>query len=191
MKKIILAFLLVSSLSLASVRLQGQASLLGVGYGLGLGMNVVPLVMDIGVEGSQSASPVINSKGSYRDDGTGLLVPYEGKVKLNTTRVGGFVALHFPGISLLPVVGALANPVLHFGTQRINMAVEGEVRLADNGAAVNENIVGQGSYFLLGFPSYLGPLFIEPAFGSQHIYLPEYANYKNSPEIQISAGLAF
>lgn len=191
MKKILGIVLILCSVALAGFRAQGQASLLGVGYGVGVGVNVVPLLLDVGVEGAQIASPVINSKGTYHDDRTGEFLPYEGKVKLNTTRVGGYLALHFPGINLLPVLGALANPVLHFGTQRINMAVEGEVRLADNGAAINENIVGQGSYFLLGFPAYLGPLFIEPAFGSQHIFIPQYANYKNSPEVQLSLGLSF
>lgn len=192
MKKIIfLAFFLIMSWSFATVKLQVQGSTLGTGYGLGLGTNVVPLIMDIGFEGMMYSSPQINSKGTYKDESTGILVPYEGKIDLKTTRAGGYIALHFPGLSLVPIIGIISNPVLHFGTQHIKINVEGNVRLADNGNAIDENLVGQGSYFLVGFPTYIGPLLIEPAIGSQHIFVDGFANYKNTPEAQLAVGLSF
>ncbi len=189
-KTLVLISILFSTV-FAGIRLQGQASTLGTGYGLGLGLNVVPLIMDIGIEGATYQMPTFSSKGSYTDEGTGANIPYDGNVGLKSTRAGAFVALHLPVANLLPFVGFLFNPVLHFGTQHVEMSVDGSVRLLNGGSAIGESLVGEGSYFLVGFPTYLGPFFIEPALGTQHIFVADYCNYKNTPEAQLAIGLSF
>jgi hypothetical protein len=190
MKKV-LAVLLFCTLSWSTIRIQCQADVIGTGVGLGLGGSLIPLFMDTGIEGSVYGLPTFKSVGSYRDDATGIVVPYEGKATLRMARAGLYCQLKIPGADMLPIVGALFHPVFHFGSQNGILSVEGTVRPINNGDAIGDSLPVRGSYFMVGFPAYLGPLFIEPGIGSQHIFVPGYANYKNTVDAQIAAGLVF
>jgi hypothetical protein len=107
-------------------------------------------------------------------------------------RVGGYCQLKIPGADMLPMVGPLFHPIIHFGSQNGIVSIEGTVRPINNGAAIAESLPVRGTYFMVGFPSYIGPFFfIEPGFGSQHLFVPGYANYKNTIDAQIAAGLVF
>jgi hypothetical protein len=191
MKKYCLILLLIlwCSTAFSELRLQGQAGLLGTGYGLGLGQQIIPFLLDGGLEGSMYSIAPFKSVGSYNDDNLGL-VQYSGEIGLTTTRVGGYFKFNFPLLDLVPVIGILGHPTLHFGTQNGIASVTGEVRPLNNGIPIEAATQIKGSYFSLGFPSYLGPLFIEPSFGSQHIFLPGYGNYKNTIDASLAIGFS-
>ena len=180
MKKIIL-LLCIISLGFSAIRLQGQAAVLGYGLGLGLGARVIPELLEMGIEGSTHAWPAIETKGTYQG------IPYSGEVGFSVTRAGGYAKLTIPGLNLVPFLGAFAYPTLHAGTQSGLVSVEGNVHM--EGAYMNTGKRQlQGSYVLLGFPSYLGPFFIEPAFGTQHIAMPGGFN-RSFADAQIAIGL--
>jgi hypothetical protein len=149
------------------------------------------LLFEAGIEGSTHVFPAVKSAGTMQDPDAGITIPYSGIMSMNMTRVGGYAQLHFPGLGLIPFVGILANPILHFGSQNGLIWVDGSVRPINNGYPIETNLPVHGSYALVGFPSYFGPLFIEPAFGAQHIYIANCANYKNTLDAQLSMGLKF
>jgi hypothetical protein len=143
------------------------------------------MFLEVGAEGSLHGLPQFSSVGSYEG------VPYEGKIGMTMTRFGGFLKFNFPIADMLPLVGMFFRPIVHFGTQNGLISVDGSVRPLNNGIPINESIPIRGSYVLVGFPSYLGPLFIEPAVGSQHIFVPGYGNFKNTLDAQLALGLSF
>jgi hypothetical protein len=182
MKKLVLLFCLFS-LSFAAIRLQGQADILGYGVGLGLGTQVIPLLLEVGVEGSTHSLPPINVKGTHQS------VDYDGDVNIAVNRVGGYAKFTIPGLNLIPIVGAFANPTLHFGTQSGTIGVDGNVRLG-TGVPFDDNRKIDGAYALLGFPSYLAWFFIEPAIGTQHIYVPGVTS-TSFYDVQLAIGASF
>ena len=175
----------------ASIRLQAQADVTGYGVGAGLGTDIVPLFFEAGLEGSVHTFPSVKSAGAFNDADTGVTIPYSGIMSMHMARVGGFAQLHIPGIGLLPVIGIFANPIVHFGTQNGIINVDGTVRPVNNGYPITGTLPIRGSYCLVGFPSYFGPFFVEPAFGSQHLFVAQYANYKNTLDAQLSMGVKF
>lgn len=191
MKKTLLFILTVCLFAQASVRLQMQADVTGYGAGLALGTDVVPLLFEVGMEGSTHTFPSVKNTGSFIDSEAGETITYSGLMSMHMTRVGLYAQLHFPGLDLLPIIGMFAHPTLHFGTQNGIITVDGEVRPVNNGYPIEGKLPVRGSYCLVGFPSYIGPFFIEPAFGAQHIYVAQYANYKNTLDAQLSLGVKF
>lgn len=193
MKKIMLSTLLVLLLfssAQALFKLQGQVASLGYGYGAGLDMPVIPMIMKLGVEGMVYSFPKTTVKGSYKDEDTKLEVPYEGDFTAASTRVGAYLKLNAPGLSSIPFIGFLFRPIIHVGTQRINLDVDGSVYFGDN-LPIGEKIVAEGAYAMIGFPFTLGPVFIEPAVGVQHIFVEHYGNFPSTPEAQLAIGVAF
>lgn len=190
-QRLFLVFLCIVSLSLASIRLQGQADVTGYGFGAAVGTDIIPFLFEAGLESSTHVFPSVKSTGVMHDPDSGITIPYSGLMSMRMTRIGGYAQLHFPGLGLIPVVGIFANPTLHFGTQNGLIWVDGTVRPINNGYPIETNLPVHGSYALVGFPSYFGPLFIEPAFGAQHIYVDGYANYKNTMDAQIAMGVKF
>lgn len=185
MKKILVVVLCLAAFSFAAIRVQGQADLVGLGYGIGLGQEVVPMFLTAGIEGSVYNLPSVKNSGSYEG------VAYDGTLNLSMARFGGWMQLKFPVADMLPILGPLFHPIFHFGTQNGIISVDGSVRPVNNGIPVEGSSVVRGSYCLVGFPSYIGPFFIEPAIGSQHIFIPHFGNYKNTIDAQIAAGLSF
>lgn len=183
MKKIIL-LLCLFSLGFSTIRLQGQANLLGYGFGLGLGMQALPGIIETGIEGTLHNFPTITTKGTYKD------VPYDGKINIATTRVGGYIKLNIPVIDKIPVLRLIAHPTLHAGTQSGLIDISGDVRLLGAGNIVEGKKELKGAYSMLGFPGYLGPFFIEPSFGTQHIYVPGALNIQFI-DAQLALGLSF
>jgi hypothetical protein len=189
MKRIIIGLIAVISCSFSAVRIQGQASVLGFGYGLGLGKQVVPMMLEAGLEGMVYNSPTVTSKGSYTEDGA--TVDYDGEFNLRSSRVGGYLKFTTPIADKLPVVGFLFRPVVHFGTQDLSLNIDGDIRFLGVGSKIEDGFNGKGSYVLIGFPFYLGPVYIEPAFGTQHIAAKGFGSYSNLPEAQVSLGVTF
>jgi hypothetical protein len=183
-RKFSLVFLLVFSLGFSAVRLQGQVSSLGYGAGLGLGMQVIPVLLEVGLEGSTHTWPVIKSKGEYQG------VPYDGNISLSASRAGGYAKFTIPGLSLIPIVGLLAHPTIHAGTQSGVLSAGDAARLPGFGVPFSGNRKIEGSYALLGFPGYLLWFFIEPAIGTQHIYVPGVANISYT-DVQLAIGASF
>jgi hypothetical protein len=191
MKKVLIFVLATCFFAQASIRLQAQADLTGYGLGAGVGTEIVPLLFELGLEGSTHVFPSVKNSGSFVESETGTTIPYSGTLSMQMTRFGGYAQLHLPGIGFVPVIGLFANPILHFGTQNGVINVDGTVRPINNGYPITDKLPVHGSYFLVGFPTYFGPLFVEPAFGAQHLYVAEYANYKNTLDAQISMGVKF
>ncbi|MDR2432039.1 MAG: hypothetical protein LBD99_07305 [Candidatus Margulisbacteria bacterium] len=185
MRKITLLFLALVSLGSAALRLQGQAGALGYGFGLGLGVQVVPVLLEAGLEGSVHTISSIESKGAY--SGTN----YDGEAKTSLSRAGGYVKFYIPGLNVIPVLGIFAYPTIHAGTQTGFIEVDGTARLFGSGQAFDGRRAVQGSYALLGFPNYLGPLFIEPALGVQHIFIPGALDLGSVYDAQIALGVSF
>lgn len=185
MKKAIVLILTLCFFAQAAIRLQAQADITGYGVGAGLGTEIIPLLFEVGIEGSSHTLPSVKNTGSFEG------VPYSGIMSMHMTRVGGYAQLHFPGLGFVPVIGMFANPILHFGTQNGIINIDGEVRPVNNGYPIEGTLPVNGSYVLVGFPTYFGPLFIEPAFGAQHLYITQYANYKNTLDAQLSLGVKF
>jgi hypothetical protein len=183
MKKILL-FLCVLSLGFSAVRLQGQAGVAGYGLGAGFGLQVIPLLLEAGLEGAVYEWPEVKSKGTYQN------APYDGSLKLNLTRAGAYAKFSIPGLNLVPVLGLFANPTIHAGTQNGAIGVDGEARLGGVGAPIEGRVPVQGAYASLGFPSYILWLFIEPSIGTQHIYVPGYLN-QSLLDAQIALGVSF
>jgi hypothetical protein len=183
MKKIFL-FLCVVSLGFSAVRLQGQAGVAGYGLGAGYGLEVIPLLLEAGVEGAVYAWPEIKSQGQHQG------VPYDGSLNLNLTRAGVYAKFSIPGLSLVPVLGLFANPTIHAGAQNGMVSVDGSARLGSFGAPIEGRVPVQGSYASLGFPSYILWLFIEPSIGTQHISIPGYLN-QSLLDAQIALGVSF
>jgi hypothetical protein len=183
MKKILLV-LCVLSLGFSAVRLQGQAGVAGYGLGAGLGLPVIPLLLEAGLEGAVYEWPELKSKGQYQG------VPYDGSLKLNLTRAGAYAKFTIPGLNLVPVLGLFANPTIHAGAQSGVVNVDGEARLGSVGAPIEGRAQVQGAYANLGFPSYILWLFIEPSIGTQHIYIPGYLN-QSLLDAQIALGVSF
>lgn len=191
MKKLLVFTFILCFFAQASVRLQAQADVTGYGVGAGLGTEIIPLLFEVGLEGSTHAFPAVKNSGSFVEPETDMTIPYSGTLSMHMTRFGGYAQLHFPGLSLVPFIGIFANPILHFGTQNGIINVDGEVRPINNGYPITDKLPVRGSYCLVGFPTYFGPLFIEPAFGAQHIFVAQYANYKNTLDAQLSLGVKF
>lgn len=191
MKKLFILVCTLCFFAQASIRLQAQADLTGYGFGAGLGTDLVPLFFEAGLEGSTHTFPPVKSVGTFTEEGSGNTISYSGIMSMQMTRFGAYAQLHLPGVGLIPVLGLFANPVLHFGTQNGLIYVDGDVRPINNGYPITDKLPVRGSYCLLGFPSYFGPFFLEPAFGAQHLYVAQYANYKNTVDAQLSLGVKF
>lgn len=192
MRKLILSLLILTLFSSAQafVKIQGQVASLGYGYGIGIDMPVIPLIMKLGLEGMIYSSPKLSAKGTYKNESTGVKSSYDGSFTADSTRFGAYLNFNVPVLSSLPFVGFLFRPVIHAGTQRINLNVDGSVYFGDN-LPVDQSIVAEGAYALIGFPFNLGPVFIEPAIGVQHIFAEHYGNFPNTPEAQLAIGVAF
>ncbi|MBU0581268.1 MAG: hypothetical protein KKA19_08830 [Candidatus Margulisbacteria bacterium] len=183
MKKIIvyliLSFLLASASS-ASIILQTQANTMGPGLGAGFSIPVVPMLLDLGVEYNQATSPwSVNMSGSYTDNNNNYAT-YDGNLKWRGKRYGVFAKLNFVFIT----------PIIHAGTQEADISLDGDIRIPGTSDTINEVSKVYGSYISIGIPFYIGPVFIEPSFGTQSIYIPDYANYKSVPEFQLAFGVS-
>jgi hypothetical protein len=183
MKKILL-FLCVLSLGFSAVRLQGQAGVAGYGLGAGFGSQVIPFLLEAGLEGAIYEWPETKSDGTYQN------VPYDGSLNLNLTRAGAYAKFSIPGLNLVPILGLFANPTIHAGTQNGAVSVDGEARLGGIGVPIEGRVPLQGAYANLGFPSYILWLFIEPSIGTQHVYIPGYLN-QSLLDAQIALGVSF
>ena len=183
MKKLILLACLFS-FSLAAFRLQAQAGALGYGAGLGLGAQVIPLLLEVGVEGSTHTLPTITNKGTHQG------ARYDGELNISSTRAGAYAKFTVPGLNLIPIAGIFAYPTLHVGTQSGLVAVDGSVRVLDSGAPLADKASLQGNYALLGFPNYFFWFFVEPSIGIQHIYVPGALNI-DTVDAQIALGVSF
>ncbi|MFC1518039.1 hypothetical protein ACFL5G_05755 [Candidatus Margulisiibacteriota bacterium] len=185
MKKIIIAFLVVLSLasvSSASIIVQTQANLTGTGVGLGLSMPVVPMLLDLGVEVNSASSPwSYSDKGSYTDPNTSQVVNYDGTLSWKGTRYGIFAKFNL----------AFITPIIRAGAQEATISLDGSVRLLNEGGAITEEEKMYGSYISIGFPFYIGPVFIEPSIGTQSIYVPHYLNVKSFADFQLAIGMSF
>lgn len=184
MKKFILLSLVIMSLGFSAIRLQGQSSVLGYGLGIGLGTQVIPVLLEMGIEGSAHTLPTFSTKGTY--DG----IAYDGELNSSMTRMGGYAKFHIPLINLIPILNFFAYPTIHAGTQSGYINVDGSVRLG-TGEVFADRTQFQGSYALLGFPNYLGPLFIEPSVGTQHLAIPGVLNLESAYDAQIAIGVSF
>jgi hypothetical protein len=191
MKRLLIVLCTLCVIAPAALRLQGQADIIGYGIGAAAGTDIVPFFLEAGVEGSEHIFPSTKSAGSFSDADSGLSGTYSGIMSMKMTRVGAYAQLHFPGLGLIPVIGLFANPIAHFGSQNGIIWVDGTVRPINNGLPITGTLPVHGSYFLVGFPSYFGPFFVEPAFGAQQIFIAQYANYKNTLDAQLSMGVKF
>ena len=184
MKKFIIAsflILLLAGASSASIRIQTQANTMGMGLGAGLSMPVIPILMDLGVEVTSATNPwSYSAEGSYVDEATKQTVNYDGTLSWQGTRYGIFLKLNLPFIS----------PIIRAGAQQATISVDGDIHAVGISGALDEDATLTGSYVSLGLPFYIGPVYIEPSFGTQSLYIPHYLNEKSIIDFQLAFGLS-
>ncbi len=185
MKKILLAILVIAfsvTAASASIIVQTQANTMGTGVGLGFSMNVIPVVLDLGVEGSMASSPwSYTDKGTYTDDTTKQKVDYEGTISWKGSRYGVFAKLNL----------FLITPIIHAGTQQGTISLDGDLRVPGTGTGISEASTLSGSYMSIGIPFYLGPVFAEISAGTQSIYIPHFVDITSVTDVQVAFGLSF
>jgi len=189
MKKVLILSLIIMSTAFAQVKVQAQVGTLGTGLGLGVGMKVIPVLLDAGLELQTCSMPGIQDKGKVDVDG--VETAYDGEYTYSGTNIGGYLQFHIPAINFIPVVNILANPIIHFGSIEGRVAVEGTVSALGQAGVVADDTTVKGSYLRLGLPFYIGPVFIEPSFGSQKLAVQKVGQYENVPDAQIAIGLQF
>ena len=125
-----------------------------------------------------------------------LKLQNDGSYKVSSTSLGGYLAFSFPGISMIPVVGILGNPIIHAGslsgkvTPKID-SVGGMPVFGDATGLIDGDVTLSGSYVRLGLPFYLGPLYIEPSAGSQTLTLKGISKAYTIPDAQVAIGFSF
>ena len=185
MKKLFIVLVMLSvlaSASSASIIVQTQANTMGKGVGLGLSMSVIPMLLDLGIEGNTASSPwEYFDKGSYIDDTTKAKVNYEGWLTLSGARYGVFAKLNL----------ILVTPIIHAGTQKGTIAIDGDLRVPGQGGSYSDNADVYGSYVSIGIPFYIGPVFTEISAGTQSLYVPHFVDVPSVTDVQISFGLSF
>jgi hypothetical protein len=185
MKKFLIAIVVVVfsvTVSSASIIIQTQANTMGKGVGVGFSMNVVPVLLDLGIEGSTALSPwSYYDKGSYTDDVTKQKVDYAGSISWKGSRYGVFAKLNL----------FLITPIIRAGTQQGTISLDGDIRVPGEGFSVDDLSTLSGSYVSLGIPFYLGPVFTEISIGTQSIYIPHFMNVTSVTDVQVAFGLSF
>lgn len=184
MKKFLVSLIIILALgsnSFASIIAQTQVNSMGTGVGVGLSGPLIPMLLDFGIEANRAVSPIkVPQEGTYTDEVTNQKVEYEGTLSWQGTRYGVFLKFNLPFIS----------PIIHAGTQEADISLDGDIRIPGQEASISEVSKLYGSYISIGLPFYIGPLFIEPSFGTQSIYVPHFTNIKSITEFQISCGLS-
>jgi len=189
MKKIVLITLLSLSVLSAQIKVQGQVSTLGSGLGVGIGMKVIPIILDVGLEVQTTAIPSLSEKGTKKVDG--VPTAYDGKFSYSATNIGGYLQLHIPAINLIPVVNIIANPIIHFGSINGSITVDGIVSALGQDGVIADNTIVQGSYLRLGLPFYIGPIYLEASMGTQKLAIAKVGQFESIPDVQLALGVQF
>jgi len=188
MKKVTLVLLIIFSFVFAEIKIQGQATTKGNGIGLGIGKSIIPMFLSVGLEADSNQSGAIDSSKTIDS------ITYEGSFTVQTTSVGGYIALSFPGISLIPVVGMFASPIIHVGSITGTVAADidagGGIPFFGTTSVIGDDVSISGGYVRLGLPFYIGPLFLEPSFGSDTLVVNGLGTFP-LPSAQIAVGIKF